>query len=101
VKLIRPRPDDFFLCQMYLFDREEWCEHVLAGSTPALRKLLLYANEARVRRAIQYYESFGFQFEPPDFWITRGQIAHLVDSGAWVPLGEFSGYPPNVSTAAC
>jgi hypothetical protein len=99
VKLIRPRPDDFFFCQMYLFDREMW-EEEMAGPMP-LSASRLHLCEERVKQVIQYYESFGFQFEPPDFWITRGQMAHLVDSGTWVPLGEFSGYPPNVSTATC
>lgn len=90
MKLIRPRPGDFFLCQMYLFDRELWEQEVMRSS-PRLESLSMC--EARVKKIIQYYESFGFTFEPPDFWITRGQMAHLVTSGAWAPLGELSGYP--------
>ena len=100
MKLIRPRPGDFFLCQMYLFDRELWEQEVMR-SLPLLgvesyNAFHLSVCEARVKKILQYYESFGFTFEPPDFWITRGQMAHLVETGAWAPLGEFSGYPHHV-----
>lgn len=101
MKLIQPRPDDFFFCQMYLFDRELWEEEVIQSSPLPVESgyhaTHIEVCEARVKKIIQYYESFGFTFEPPDFWVTRGQMAHLVASGTWAPLGEFSGYPAGAS----
>lgn len=98
MKLIRPQPDDFFNCQMYLYDYDMWCSEVMRYEkyrSSVDYYFILSVHTKRIESVITYYESFGFHFEPPDFWETAGRMAHLVDSGSWVRLGEFSGYPAN------
>lgn len=106
MKLIRPRPTDFFLCQLYLFDREMWEEEALRSSpllgVESYNAFHLSVMETRAKRVIQYYESFGFHFDPPEesLYQTAGRMAHMVDSGEWAKLGEFSGYPHHVPAGA-
>lgn len=102
-KLLHPSKADFFLCQLYLFDRDAWQQEVLRNSpSPKHDKTYLYICGIRIRRVIQYYESYGFTFSPPaeSLWITAGRMAELVESGNWLRFRGLSGYPSSIPASA-
>ncbi len=96
--------DDFFRCQQYLYDYDEWCVHVMHGQYFdgfGYAALVLAAATSRIWEKIRYFESWGYCFEPPEdaFWVSAETMSTLVETGQWRPfsLREHSGYPPAAS----
>lgn len=82
-------PDDVFQSELYLFDYDGWVtqlreKHSRLQLMPWM--LVLQAAEKHQIEVIRKLEARGYCFESPDFWVTRGEMARLADSGEWAQL---------------